>query len=69
MVLVKKAELNEGCLHIPNGFGQHLTREACSQLKMLQASSLGAQRVKDPALPLLWLRFDLWPQNFRLPQA
>ena len=27
-------------------------------------SSLVAQRVKDPVLSLLWLRFDPWPWNF-----
>ena len=29
-------------------------------------SSLVAQWVKDPALSLLWLRFDPWPRNFRM---
>ena len=38
-------------------------------------SSLVAQGVRDPALPLLWLglllwlRFDPWPRNFRRLQA
>ena len=28
-----------------------------------------AQQVKDPALSLLWPRFDPWPRNFHMPQA
>ena len=32
-------------------------------------SSLAAQRVKDPALSLLWNGFDPWPENFRMPMA
>ena len=31
--------------------------------------SLVAQQVKDPALSLLWLSFDPWPRNFRVPWA
>ena len=29
----------------------------------------GGLEVKDSALSLLWLRFDLWPRNFCMPQA
>ena len=28
-----------------------------------------AQRVKDPALSLMWLRFHSWPRNFLMPWA
>ena len=31
-----------------------------------EGSSLVAQQVKDPALSLLWHRFDPWPGNFRM---
>ena len=27
------------------------------------------QRIKDPALSLLWHRFDPWPRNFLMPQV
>ena len=27
---------------------------------------MGAQRVKDPVLSLLWERFDPWPGNFHM---
>ena len=32
-------------------------------------NSLVAQPVMDPALPLLWRGFNLWPQNFHMPWA
>ena len=30
---------------------------------------LGGPAVKDPALSLLWRRFDPWPGNLCIPQA
>ena len=39
------------------------------QYKTTLGNSLLAQQVKDPALSLLWLRFDPWPQNFHMLQC
>ena len=38
-------------------------------LKNIFWSSLVAEQVKDLTLSLLWHGFDLWPQNFSMPQA
>ena len=54
--------------------GYHLSLPKAANFKRC-GSSLVVQQVKDPVLPLLWLRsllwhrFDPWPGNFCMPQA